>query len=225
MTLRLVRVRIDVPGSRPQGFFVVTNLMDAKAYPSEAIRELYLGRWQIEVDLRTIKSFMELEILRGKTPEMVEKEFAMGLLAYNLVRAKMLETAMNVREEAAQRKRETPKKAEPEKKATKNKIEPEELTARNVSFSVALTSITASYVTTHFMSETMRNVYRTQSEWNRRTVQVGNRPGRSEPRCNKRRPKQQRLMMEPRDVLRGQLIRGESPTQTGDEAAMLLGEG
>ena len=224
LTLRLVRVRIDVPGSRTKGFFVVTNLMDAGAYPSDAIRELYRHRWNVEVDLRTIKSFMELDILRAKTPEMVEKEFAMGLLAYNLVRAKMLETAVNVREEASQRKSEMLKKSEPERKPTKNKIEPEDLTARNVSFSAALTSIAAAYVTVHFMSESMRIAYRIQAELNRLTVQVGNRPDRSEPRCNKRRPKPHRLMLEPREVLRERLLRGESPTQDGDEVAVLLGE-
>ena len=224
MTLRLVRVRIDVPDSRTQGFFVVTNLMDAAKYPSDAIRQLYQGRWQVEVDLRTIKSFMELEVLRARTPEMVETEFAMGLLAYNIVRAKMLETAVHIREEASRRKAETSKKQEADKKPVKNKIEPEDLTARNVSFSITLTSIAASYVTVHFMNASMRDVYRVQAELNRQTIQVGNRPNRSEPRCNKRRPKAQRLMLEPRDVLRNRLLQGESPTQTGDEAAILLGE-
>jgi hypothetical protein len=221
MTLRLVRVRVTTPGGRTEGFFVVTNLMDAIKYPSDAIRELYRGRWNVEVDLRTIKSFMELEVLRAKTPEMVEVEFAMGLLAYNIVRAKMLQTAISVRKEA---KRKKPEKAASKQKAPKNKIAAEDLTARHVSFSVALTSIVASYVTIHFMSDTMRKTCREVAESNRRSVQVGNRPDRLEPRCNKRRPKPHRLMLEPREKLRAQLLQRKHPAQDGDEAAMLLGE-
>ena len=219
MTLRLVRVRVETEGARTKGFFVATNLMDDVKYPSEAIRELYRGRWNVEVDLRTIKTFMEMEVLRAKTPEMVEVEFMTGLLAYNVVRAKMLETAIAVRKEAM--KSETTMR--PSK--GKNKIEPEDLTARNVSFSVALTSVAAAYVTIHFMSESMRDVYRNVAEANRQTVQVGNRPDRAEPRCNKRRPKPHRLMLEPREVLRERLRQGLSPTQDGDEAAEQLGEG
>lgn len=220
MTLRLVRVRVETDAARTKGFFVVTNLADDKAYPSEAIRELYRGRWNIEVDLRTIKSFMKMEILRAKTPEMVETEFAMGLLAYNIVRTKMLETAIVVRKEAVNEKSKPATKS----KRAVNKVEPEDLTARHASFSVALTSIVSAYVTLHFMSESMRDVYRNVAETNRQSVQVGNRPDRVEPRCNKRRPKAQRLMLEPREVLRERLLQGRSPTQEGDEAAERLGE-
>jgi len=227
MILRLVRVRIETPGLRIKGFFVVTNLMDAVQYPSEAIRELYRGRWNIEVDLRTIKSFMELEVLRAKTPKMAEVEFAMGLLAYNIVRAKMLETAIAVRKEAATTEaKQTSKTTKTRETSEKggNKIAPEELRARHISFSVALTSLVSSYVTIHFMTMEMQESTFKQAESNRRSVQVGNRPDRIEPRCNKRRPKTQRLMLEPRAVLRDRLRAGQSPTQEGDEAAVLLGE-
>jgi len=221
MTLRLVRVRVETPGARIKGFFVVTNLMDAVRYPSVAIRELYGARWNVEVDLRTIKSFMELEVLRAKTPEMAEVEFAMGLLAYNIVRAKMLETAIVVRKEASTK---VSKKNDENIEKAGNKIAPDKLTARHVSFSVALTSILSSYVTIHFMSGEMRKTFRKLAESNRRSVQVGNRPGRVEPRAKKRRQKPQQLMLEPRDLLRKQLLAGRSPTQDGDEAATLLGK-
>jgi len=221
MTLRLVRVRIETAGARTKGFFVVTNLIDALEYPSEAIQELYRGRWNIEVDLRTIKSFMDLDVLRAKTPEMAQVEFAMGLLAYNIVRVKMLETALSVRREASSKEPESTSKRSPK---VINKIAPQEFTARHVSFSLALSSIVSSYVTTHFMTARMREIYREQVESNRQSVQVGHRPGRVEPRCKKRRQKPQLLMLEPRKVLRERLWAGQSPTQEGDEAAILLGE-
>jgi hypothetical protein len=243
MTLRLVRVRIRTEGSRTRGFFVVTNLMDAERHPSDAIREMYNSRWHVETDLRTIKSFMSLDILRGKTPDMVDREFAMGLLAYNLVRAKMLETAMKMREEEPQQSKATKHQAPQTttaktktstaastktktttKKTTKNKIAPQNVTARHLSFSVAMKSIAISYLTIHFMNAPIRRACLDAAHTDRAATQVGNRPNRYEPRCLKRRPKPHRLMLEPRETLREHLKRGTSPTQDGDEAATMLGE-
>jgi hypothetical protein len=84
LTMREVRV-----GGRT----LVTTLIDAKDVPKAEIGELYGRRWQIELDLRSIKVVMRMEILRCKTPEMVEKEVAAHLLAYNLVRAVMAQAA------------------------------------------------------------------------------------------------------------------------------------
>jgi len=223
MTLRLVRVRIRTEGSRTRGFFVVTNLMDAERHPSDAIREMYRSRWHVETDLRTIKTFMSLDILRGKTPDMVDREFAMGLLAYNLVRAKMLETAMKTREDAPRQSKAT-KRQTPRTKTAKNKIAPQKVTARHLSFSVAMKSIAISYLTIHFMNAPMRRACRNAAQTDRAATQVGNRPNRYEPRCVKRRPKPHRLMLQPRETLRERLKRGTSPTQDGDEAATMLGE-
>lgn len=233
MTLRLVRVRIRTEGSRTRGFFVVTNLMDTERHPSDAIREMYRSRWHVETDLRTIKTFMSLDILRGKTPDMVDREFAMGLLAYNLVRAKMLETAMKMREEAPQQSKATKHQAPRTKtttakkkatKTTKNKIAPQKVTARHLSFSVTMKSIAISYLTIHFMNTPMRRACLNAAQTDRTATQVGNRPNRYEPRCIKRRPKPHRLMLQPRETLREHLKRGTSPTQNGDEAATMLGE-
>src|SRR5437660_11785719 len=48
----------------------------------------YYG-WQIEVNIRSIKSTMKMDVLRCKTPEMVRKEIWAHLLAYNLLRTVM----------------------------------------------------------------------------------------------------------------------------------------
>src|SRR5881398_1332342 len=45
--------------------------------------------WYSEVDLRSIKSTMQMDVLRCKTPEMVHKEIWAHLLAYNLLRTVM----------------------------------------------------------------------------------------------------------------------------------------
>jgi hypothetical protein len=54
---------------------------------------LYDCRWSVELTLRSIKSTMHMDILRGKTPSMVKKEMWIHLLAYNLIRRIMAHAA------------------------------------------------------------------------------------------------------------------------------------
>ncbi|MFB3042631.1 MAG: transposase, partial [Candidatus Poribacteria bacterium] len=55
-------------------------------YPLSALAELYGLRWQVELDIRHLKTTMGMEHLLSKTPQMVKKEFYIHLLAYNLIR-------------------------------------------------------------------------------------------------------------------------------------------
>lgn len=71
---------------------LVSTLTDPKVTVAD-LDALYKQRWQIEVDLRAIKSDIGMGILRGKSPEMVKKEIAVHLLAYNLIRALMARAA------------------------------------------------------------------------------------------------------------------------------------
>ncbi len=68
------------------GWTLVTTLTDAKEVSKRDVFELYRARWQIELDLRSIKTSMRMDVLRCKSPQMVKKEIAVHLLAYNLVR-------------------------------------------------------------------------------------------------------------------------------------------
>ncbi len=70
-----------------KGVVYITTLLNAKAHPKKALAELYQQRWKIELDFRTIKTHMGMEMLRCQTAKMVEKEIAVNLLAYNLIRA------------------------------------------------------------------------------------------------------------------------------------------
>jgi hypothetical protein len=54
---------------------------------------LYRSRWNIEVDLRSIKAEMGMDLLRCKSPQMIRKEGAVHLLAYTLVRAVLAQAA------------------------------------------------------------------------------------------------------------------------------------
>jgi Transposase DDE domain len=86
LTVRELRVTVKQPGYRVQELIVATTLVDSQAFPHEDIADLYHDRWHAELDLRSIKSFLGMEMLRGKTPAMARKEVWMHLLAYNLIR-------------------------------------------------------------------------------------------------------------------------------------------
>jgi len=51
------------------------------------VLKLYGQRWNIETDLRSLKSTLHLDQLNCSTPEMVAKELNLAMSAYNLVRA------------------------------------------------------------------------------------------------------------------------------------------
>ncbi len=72
---------------------LVTTLLDATSFSREAIGALYQSRWHAELDLRSIKQVMSMDVLRCLTPDMVVKEIAVHVLAYNLIRAVMFKAA------------------------------------------------------------------------------------------------------------------------------------
>ena len=76
------------------GKTLVTTLQSTATAPKEALKTLYQSRWQVELDLRHIKATMGLGILSCKTPEMAKKEIWVYLLAYNLIRLMMAQSAL-----------------------------------------------------------------------------------------------------------------------------------
>ena len=68
------------------GRTLVTTLLEPTVAPARALGALYKMRWNIEVDFRTIKATLEMDVLRCKSQPMVGKEIAVCFLAYNLVR-------------------------------------------------------------------------------------------------------------------------------------------
>jgi hypothetical protein len=89
-TLLMRQVAVDARGkdNRAERFEVVTTTLDASVGGGQ-IGDLYERRWSGEVDIRSIKSVMQMDVLRCKTPEMVEKEVWAHILAYNLLRMVM----------------------------------------------------------------------------------------------------------------------------------------
>jgi hypothetical protein len=93
LVLRELRYDISRPGYRTRSVTLVTTLLDAEAYPLEALAELYGMRWRVELDLRHLKTTMRMDVLKCKTVDGVLKELTVYALVYNLVRATMLEAA------------------------------------------------------------------------------------------------------------------------------------
>ena len=76
-------------GDDPFLLALFTTLED----PAEQVAELYGKRWNMEVDLRSLKGTLRLEELTCQSTEMVAKEIDVALLAYNLVRAVIYQIA------------------------------------------------------------------------------------------------------------------------------------
>lgn len=173
-TLRMRQVSVDArdKDNRVEQFKVITTILDA-AVDGGQIGTLYERRWEGEVDIRSIKSTMKMDVLRCKTPEMVRKEIWAHLLAYNLLR-----TVMTVA-------------------AAENGIEP-----RHVSFKGAKQVVTAFAPKIEAARSEERaaliDAMLTTIAYHR----VGNRPGRWEPRARKRRPKPGVRLMQSRAIAR-----------------------
>ena len=91
--VRELRYRIRRPGFRVRQVTLVTTLTDAERYPADELCEIYGERWQVEVDLRSLKISLGMDVLHCKTVEGVMKELWMFVLVYNLVRLVMLQAA------------------------------------------------------------------------------------------------------------------------------------
>lgn len=89
LQMREIRYRVDIKGYRTNEITLSTTLLGAKLYPAKALADLYFRRWRIEVDFRHLKTTTQLDVCRGKSPNLVEKEFWVHVLSYNLTRSAM----------------------------------------------------------------------------------------------------------------------------------------
>ena len=91
-TIRYRAIRYRVSG-RQDEITIVTTLLDRDKFPAREIADLYGLRWDVEVDIRSYKSSMGMCDLRCQTPENLDREIAVAVLGYNLVRLLMNDTA------------------------------------------------------------------------------------------------------------------------------------
>jgi len=178
LIMRIVRVRVTARGCRTKVVQVATTLLDPSQARSEDIADLYKARWHAELDLRSLKQALQLDVLRGRSPDMVRKELWAHLLAYNVVRGLLAQAA---REKG---------------------VRPREL-----SFTGGLQTLNA-FLPYLGMATSVAEWSRLWAEMVRAMGQhrAGNRPGRCEPRAKKRGPKKYNRLREPRKKARARLM-------------------
>jgi hypothetical protein len=85
-TIILRRIEYEYPTKNGiEKAILYTTILD-KSIRETAIVEKYEKRWDIEICIREIKTLMDINILRGKSSDMLEKELLVALIAYNLIR-------------------------------------------------------------------------------------------------------------------------------------------
>lgn len=94
MSVRVVRISHVPRGFRSRPIDVVTTLLDPQAAPADEIRQLFRDRWTAELNLRSLKTQLGMDVLRGKSADVVSKEIVMHLVAYNLIRLLMWHAAL-----------------------------------------------------------------------------------------------------------------------------------
>jgi hypothetical protein len=85
LTVRMITRIIERRGYRSWKLHLVTTLLDPKRYPADDLSALYLQRWNVELNLRTLKTQYGMAHLTAKTPDIVIKEIYSTVLAYNCV--------------------------------------------------------------------------------------------------------------------------------------------
>jgi len=93
ITVREIHFRCHRKGFRPHEITLMTTLLDPDQYPAKDIEQLYMRRWQAEVNIRHLKQTLGLDVLKGKSVDVIHKEIELHVMAYNLVRLAMLESA------------------------------------------------------------------------------------------------------------------------------------
>lgn len=178
LELREIRYSVIEPGRRTRSLDIITTLTDAEEYTREEIAQLYGFRWNVELDIRSIKSNLNLAHVRCKSPEMVRREFWATLLGYNLIRTTAACAALLHGKKP-----------------------------RQIGFTATCQYVLASWMSLSCgLMPAAQLVLHCQTMLRHiAACEVANRPGRLEPRVLKRRKHGYKLMQKPRETLRAEL--------------------
>ncbi len=176
LCIRELKVAISQKGFRPKQLLLTTSLLDAQRYSKQELAMAYRARWHAELDLRSIKQVMQMDVLRCKSPAMVRKELWMHLLGYNLIRKLMAQAASQAG-----------------------------VNPRDISFKGTLQTLLA-FASAGWSCPGRRNELHHAVLKAVATHRVNDRPDRVEPRAVKRRPKKQIYLNEPRAVAKERLL-------------------
>ncbi len=179
LNVRVLRFHTQVKGYRSRTVLVATTLRDPVAYPHDQIAGLYGDRWMVELRLRDLKTTLRMEVVRGKSPDVVRKEILMHFLAYDLIRALMWQAAQQ---------------------------HGRPLHRLSFAATVQRFQVIAPYLCLFRGRTRAVTMYELLLSWIASDV-VPDRPHRVEPRVVKRRPKPHKLLNRPRDEMRRALLR------------------
>lgn len=182
LMVRECRVRIEQPGFRVTTLIVATTLLDPVEFTRDDLAQLYRARWNAELDLRSLKQTLQMDVLRCKTPELVRKEIWTHVLAYNLIRTIIAQAA------------------------TRHGIEP-----RTISFKGAVQTLEAFQPVIAIQGEhnaAFRQKLYEQLLDAIASHRVADRPDRYEPRLRKRRPKHYGFLRKPRRLTKRDMRKG-----------------
>lgn len=180
ITVRETKIRVTQPGFRTKSIVVVTTLLDPAQTTKEDLATLYHARWNNELDLRSIKITLQMDILRCKTPELVHKEIWTHVLAYNLIRTIMAQAAIQ-----------------------------QAIPPRTISFKGTLQTLEAFQpwiASREHLGSTRREELYQHLLQAIAVHRVGDRPDRFEPRMAKRRPKNYNRLMKPRQQVKREML-------------------
>ncbi len=181
LLVRECRIRIERRGFRVRCLVIATTLLNADEYTKDDLAQAYRARWNEELDLRSIKITMQMDLLRCKTPELVRKEIWTHVLAYNLIRTIMAQTASQ-----------------------------HGITPRSISFKATLQVLAAfqpvisqqAHRGVEHLTSLYQQVLRAIAQH-----RVADRPDRFEPRMTKRRPKNYNRLTKPRREIKLEMIK------------------
>jgi len=184
LMIRELRAHVEQRGFRVQTIIVATTLLDAEEISKSDLGQLYRARWNAELDLRSLKQTMQMDVLRCKTPELVRKEIWTHILAYNLIRTIIAQAA------------------------SKHGIDP-----RSISFKGAIQTLEAFQPVIALQGQ-LDSVFRMNLYQQLLDAiashRVADRPDRYEPRRIKRRPKPYDRLMKPRHEAKREMLNGFS---------------
>ena len=169
---------IQVREFKVNGNVYVTTFVNARKYHKQTLAKIYERRWDVEINLKSIKATMNMDFLSCKTPEMVRKEIGIHFLAYNFIRIIMAE--------ACEKYDAIPSK---------------------ISFKGAVQQINSFSPYFLSESEEKNKILYAKMLKLIVQNKIGNRPGRIEPRAVKRRPKAFPSLSRPRSVEQNRLMR------------------
>ncbi len=181
ITVREVRIRVVQPGFRSRSIVIVTTILDPQQASKEELADLYRMRWSNETDFSSLKVTLQMDVLRCKTPELVRNEIWTHVIAYNLIRTMMVQSCLRA-----------------------------DMLPREISFKATVQTLEAFQpliAASGCRSKDHRMMLYEQMLQAISVHQVGNRPGRLEPRLRKRRTKKYDFMMKPRNETKLEILK------------------